>query len=47
MQPVGSNEQRNKILAALGWDVYQVDMNEDEAEAIANSFVFAPLIKLT
>ena len=47
MQTVGSNEQRNKILAALGWDVYQVDMNEDEAEAIANSFVFAPLIKLT
>lgn len=40
---VTDNAQRNTILEALGCDVTQVDM--DEAEAIANSFTFAPLVK--
>jgi hypothetical protein len=40
---VTHNTQRNSILEALGCDVTQVNM--DDAEAIANSFTFAPLVK--
>ena len=40
---VADNAPRNSILEALGCDLNQVDM--DEAEAIANSFTFAPLVK--
>jgi hypothetical protein len=40
---VTNNDQRNSILADLGCDLTQVEM--DEAKAIANSFVFAPLVK--
>ena len=40
---VADNAERNSILEALGCDLNQVDM--DDAEAIANSFVFAPLVK--
>ena len=45
LQTVASNVNRDKILATLGCDGYQVDINEAEAKAIANSFVFAPLVK--
>ncbi|MGB3511270.1 MAG: DUF6603 domain-containing protein [Microcoleaceae cyanobacterium] len=40
---IADNAQRNSILEALGCDVSQVDM--DDAEAIANSFTFAPFVK--
>nr|WP_107666590.1 DUF6603 domain-containing protein [Cyanothece sp. BG0011] len=40
---VANNDQRNSILEALGCDLSEVNL--EEAEAIAKSFVFAPLVK--